>query len=227
MKRGSEEGASQIRMRSSLVARGIARLYRGVPFRRYLLKLIAALEGGQMTSTTLRRLLREFHGVEVGPFAYGSLLELGMADRSTTIGPYASIGPNVRRIGAAHSMDAPFMHPYWYNSSLGMVSVDRDVPRTSCEIGADVWIGANVTILPSCGRIGLGAVIGANAVVTRDVPDFGVVVGVPARLVYTRLDPEMRARLLSIADWSTPPVALAEQLRATLRDRADMQSSAE
>lgn len=53
-------------------------------------------------------------------------------------------------------------------------------------IGADVWIGARAVILPQCRRIGVGAIIAAGAVVTRDVPDGATVGGNPARVLRGR-----------------------------------------
>ena len=53
------------------------------------------------------------------------------------------------------------------------------------NIGDDVWIGANVVILPNV-NIGCGVVIGANSVVNRDIDAFSVVGGVPARLIKKR-----------------------------------------
>lgn len=55
------------------------------------------------------------------------------------------------------------------------------------EIGDDCWLGANVTVLPGV-KIGKGCTIGAGAVVSKDVPDFSVAVGVPARVV-KKVDP--------------------------------------
>ena len=52
------------------------------------------------------------------------------------------------------------------------------------EIGDGAWLGENVVVCPGV-RIGRGAVIGANAVVVRDVPDYSVAVGVPAKVVRT------------------------------------------
>jgi galactoside O-acetyltransferase len=63
----------------------------------------------------------------------------------------------------------------------------RDQP-TAFEpvvVERDVWIGANATILPGV-RVGRGAVVGAGAVVTRDVEPGSVVMGVPARVVRER-----------------------------------------
>ncbi|WP_405049171.1 hypothetical protein [Rhizobium sp. NZLR4b] len=53
------------------------------------------------------------------------------------------------------------------------------------EIGNDVWIGAGAKILVNV-KIGNGAVIGANAVVISDIPEYGVAVGSPARVVKYR-----------------------------------------
>lgn len=52
-------------------------------------------------------------------------------------------------------------------------------------IGDDVWIGARVIILPGI-KIGNGAIIGAGAVVTKDIPQYSIVGGVPAKLIRTR-----------------------------------------
>jgi acetyltransferase-like isoleucine patch superfamily enzyme len=52
------------------------------------------------------------------------------------------------------------------------------------EIGDGAWLGENVVVCPGV-RIGRGAVVGGNAVVTADIPDFAVAVGVPARVVRT------------------------------------------
>ncbi|MCT1353180.1 hypothetical protein M4D77_07450 [Gordonia sp. p3-SID1431] len=97
------------------------------------------------------------------------------------------------------------MHPYWYNASLGYVDSSSDVSRTACLIGDDSWIGANALILPGCSRIGVGAVIGAGAVLTADVPDFALVVGVPARVVKYRFDARVRSRILDSRYWVLEP----------------------
>ena len=54
------------------------------------------------------------------------------------------------------------------------------------EICDDVWIGARSIILQNCCRIGTGAIIGAGSVVTKDVPDFAIVGGNPARILKMR-----------------------------------------
>jgi len=59
--------------------------------------------------------------------------------------------------------------------------------RGGLTIGDDVWTGCRVVILPGV-RIGSNAVIGAGSVVTRDVPDWAVAAGVPAKVIRDRRD---------------------------------------
>lgn len=68
-------------------------------------------------------------------------------------------------------------------------------------IGNDVWIGHGAVITPGV-QIAHGAVIGANAVVTKDVPPYHVVGGVPARFIRKRFDNAIIDRLLELAWWN-------------------------
>lgn len=196
---------NDLAMRETLLGKFVARFYDRLPLRRKWLTLATRSEGGQMRSVSLRRILQRKFGVRVGNYSYGSLLEPGGCDRHTTIGAYASIGPGVRRFGAAHPLDGLTLHPYWYNPALGFVTADQDVDRTSCSIGNDVWIGANAIILPGCREIGDGAVIGAGSIVTKDVAPYSVVAGNPARLIHTRLDEGTREALLTSEYWMHTP----------------------
>ena len=58
--------------------------------------------------------------------------------------------------------------------------------NTPLFIAGDVWIGARAIVLPGCTRIGHGSIIGAGEVVTKDVPDWAVVGGNPAKVIKYR-----------------------------------------
>ena len=198
-------------MATSTLGRLVVPNYGVLPAR--ALNAVVRREGGQLSSQSLRQVLRRYHGVEVGEYSYGSLLVPGRADRGTVIGRYVSIGPDVRRIGAAHPLDELSLHPFLYNPALGLASESDDVVRTGCEIGHDSWIGAGVIILPGCKRIGIGAVIGAGSVVTSDVPDFGIAVGSPARVLRLRLDEPRRQRYLDARPWQFEPTEMVSIVR--------------
>ena len=67
-------------------------------------------------------------------------------------------------------------------------------------IGNDVWIGTGVCVLSGV-HIGDGAIVGAHAVVAKDVPPYAVVVGNPARIVHYRFPPDVIKKLLKIKWW--------------------------
>lgn len=60
------------------------------------------------------------------------------------------------------------------------MTLQGKLPITPLVVSDDVWIGSRVIVLPGCTKIGHGAIIGAGAVVTKDVPDWAIVGGNPA-----------------------------------------------
>jgi acetyltransferase-like isoleucine patch superfamily enzyme len=109
--------------------------------------------------------------VWIGPQAY-------MDARQLVIEEYVGWGPGAKILGSAHTA----------------LPVDVPVLRTDLEIKPVricAWadVGTNATILPGV-TVGRGAIVGAGAVVTRDVPPFAIVAGVPAKLVRWRKDPD-------------------------------------
>jgi chloramphenicol O-acetyltransferase type B len=69
------------------------------------------------------------------------------------------------------------------------------------EIGSDVWIGARAIVLDGV-RVGDGAIVAANAVVTTDVPPYAIVGGVPAKILRYRFSREKIDHLLSLQWWT-------------------------
>jgi virginiamycin A acetyltransferase len=87
-------------------------------------------------------------------------------------------------------------------------------------VGHDVWIGMEALVMPGV-RIGHGAVVAARAVVTRDVPDYAVVAGNPARIVRRRFTEEEAARLVALAWWDWPVERIARAVPALVRGGPD------
>lgn len=109
-------------------------------------------------------------------------------------------------------------HPFWHDTSWG-ISEDTELAKTyrekefsqPCEIGNDVWIGSNVTVCRNV-RIGNGCVIGAGAVITKDIPPYSVVVGVPGRVIRKRFSEDVIARLEATRWWDLPISAIKANL---------------
>ena len=97
-------------------------------------------------------------------------------NRTVTIGNYLMMAEDVLFIGGGHDfsrLDIPMGH-------------QPALPKTPLIIEDDVWIGARAIILPGCMRIGKGVIVGAGSVVTKDVPDYAIVGGNPARVIKYR-----------------------------------------
>lgn len=99
-----------------------------------------------------------------------------MIRNPVVIGKCVLMGPEVMIFRTGHNMDQIDI-PMKYQGSSDPVLL---------EILDDVWIGARAIILPSCRRIGTGSIIAAGAVVTKEVPDYAVVGGNPARVIKMR-----------------------------------------
>lgn len=93
--------------------------------------------------------------------------------------------------------------------------------RGDIVVGNDVWIGYEAVILAGV-TIGDGAVIGARAVVTKDVPPYTIVGGVPARLIRRRFTPDIVNGLLALRWWDWPPERIARSLPALQAGRLDL-----
>ena len=184
----------------------IAALYRFGFLRGLVQRLCLRLEGDAMFSPTWREILKEHHSVRIGRYSYGDVLKPGLLPAGTIVGNYCSIGTGLIVRRRNHPTERPIMHPFFYNSRLGLLAKDT-IPKDQdnpLKIGHDVWIADRVTILPGCKVIGNGAVIAAGSIVSRDVPPYAIVGGVPARLIKVRFNDDRIAKIEASRWWESP-----------------------
>jgi len=152
--------------------------------------------------------------VEIG--SQSRLNEVTMADYAycdrfadiayTKVGKFANIAAMSRINPGNHPTWRASLHHFMYRASAYW----EDTPDEEsffqwrrdhdCELGADCWIGHGAIVL--AGRnVGTGAVVGANAVVTKDVPDYAIVAGNPATIIKMRFPDTVAERLLALKWW--------------------------
>ncbi|WP_058855271.1 CatB-related O-acetyltransferase [Nocardia jinanensis] len=147
------------------------------------------------------------------------------------IGKFCALATGVRFImnGANHRLDGPSTFPFPTMGGAWSRHIDllSELPnRGDTVVGNDVWFGNGATVMPGV-RIGNGAIIGAGAVVTRDIPDYGIVGGNPARLIRNRYDGSEIARLLAVAWWDWPVEHITEHVRVIMSGSiADLEAAA-
>jgi virginiamycin A acetyltransferase len=176
-------------------------LTRSVRIRSYIRDKVLHLEGGGHYSRTIRRIFSVYHQVEIGMYTNGPCYCLGQLPRGTKIGRYSGTYPTVRAFNGNHPMNRKSTHAFFFNPVLGYAKKENDIERTKLIIGNDVCLYHNAVILPTVKRIGDGAVVGAGAVVTKDVPDFAIVVGNPAKIVKYRFSEEMQQKIRASKWW--------------------------
>jgi acetyltransferase-like isoleucine patch superfamily enzyme len=133
------------------------------------------------------------------------------------IGRYCSLATGVEIGDGEHPTDWLSTHPFQYGESWvakrwSKLPPQAKPPRPPAKpktiIGHDVWIGANAMIMRGV-RIGHGAIIAGGAVVTKDVPPYAIVGGVPAKLIRYRFETDLVHRLLQLEWWRYTADSLA------------------
>jgi phosphonate metabolism protein (transferase hexapeptide repeat family) len=166
---------------------------------------------GRWSSVGERTVLRE---VGLGDFSY---FERQAEAIYADIGKFCSIAAQTRINALEHPLERPTTHKASYrpNEYFRYLGVDREFRerrrQARVSVGHDVWIGHGAVVLPGV-RIATGAVVGANAVVTRDVAPYAIVAGVPAKPLRQRFADRVAERLLASQWWDFPDGKLFEAL---------------
>lgn len=114
------------------------------------------------------------------------------------IGNYCSFGPDVKIGQAQHSIE--YITTF---QGISKRNIDFSLLTNPVQIDSDVWIGANAVVMQGV-HIGTGAVVGANAVVTHNVPPYAIVMGIPAKISRYRFSEEKIDFLLTSKWWEKP-----------------------
>lgn len=134
---------------------------------------------GKNTNIHPTVIIREGQNVEIGDncyFNHNTIMIGGHSNGKLIIGNYVQTGPNVGFFVANHHYADP-------TKPIKSQGYDED----DIIVEDDVWIGAN-SIVTSGVKIGKGSVIGANSVVTKDIPPFSVAAGCPVKVIKRRGD---------------------------------------
>lgn len=137
--------------------------------------------------------------IKAGRYSYhnGNLIVKGKG--KLTIGNHCAFGQDIRFILSNHNYEYPSMQYDLYLRSF------KDFPYKKMQgqivVGSDVWIGDKAIVLPNV-TIGNGAIIGAGAVVTKNVPDFAIVGGNPAKIIKYRFSESQIAKLNETKWWN-------------------------
>lgn len=164
-----------------------------------------------------KEFMRPKHVTKVGKYSYGPLCDHWLVE---SVGAFCGFAAGVDVV-ENHALGYVSTHPFlyygttdahesvyegyrespWYFENVNPKGYADKLKRVI--IGNDVWLGKNVTITNGS-NIGNGVIAGAGAVITKDIPDYAVVVGVPARIIRYRYTQEQIDRLNEIRwwDWS-------------------------
>lgn len=130
--------------------------------------------------------------------------------KNAEVGKFCCISWNVCLYGgSSHNYLSPSMYTtYHWKKVFGSTIDTRSSEKSKTIIGNDVWIGNGAIVINGI-KVGDGAIIGAGAVVTKDIPPYCVVAGIPAKVIRKRFDDQTIERLLKIKWWNWPKEILA------------------
>jgi acetyltransferase-like isoleucine patch superfamily enzyme len=159
---------------------------------------------------------------------YGTHIQTGLIGKYTYINKYSLVDKNTQSIGrfcsiaygvkiglGHHPVEWVSTHHFAYDKKYGFVNESKNFDGNTearCIIGNDVWIGANSIILAGV-KIGDGAIVGANSLVTKDVEPYSIVIGSPAKFHRYRFEEDIQKELLNIQWWNWEDKRIMDNIR--------------
>jgi len=146
---------------------------------------------------------------------------------NATVGKFSNIAAFVRIGATDHPMQKASLHHFHYRSGDYFDDATDDDDwfarrrARRVSIGHDTWLGHGAQVRPEV-TIGHGAVVAGGAIVTKDVPPYMIVAGIPAAPLRARLSPQISDRMMALAWWDWPH----DRLRAALDDFRALEAEA-
>lgn len=172
-------------------------------------KLVSRLRGTAIINSNIHKTSRINYGCNIVNVTMDRYSYCGNDCQfvSCDIGAFCSISDHVYIGGAEHPMNwvstSPVFTKKRHSGPSKRFAEHVLAPTKRTAIGSDVWIGHGATIKSGV-TIGHGAIVGSNALVTKDVPPYAVVGGVPAKVIKYRFEEDVIAQLLESRWWEAP-----------------------
>lgn len=162
---------------------------------------------------TFEHEVRVSHSAEINHTKIDYLSSIGRYSKivHSEIGKYCAVSWNTTINAVGHPSDHLTVSAFPYVPYVGNFVQERTQQYQKVIIRNDVWIGANSVIMPGV-TIGNGAIIGAGAIVTRNVPDYAIVAGVPAKIIKYRFSEDIIKKLLELKWWDLDPDNIKEHV---------------
>ena len=137
-----------------------------------------------------------------------------MINNCKAIGRFCSIATGVKIGMGSHPKEWVSTSPLFYSPKRGLVNeqtYDNLKYDKPVLIENDVWIGSNAIIMPGV-KLGNGCIVGAGSIVTKDVPEYAIVVGVPAKIKSYRFNENIINDLVKSEWWNKELDLITDQL---------------
>jgi acetyltransferase-like isoleucine patch superfamily enzyme len=192
-------------------------------FHKFLFSLLPFHKNKLDELNYLRKELQNGHnwinpdGIEFGDFSYGHPYLYGFEREGLDkikIGKFCSVADDVTiMLSTSRRTDWIATYPFNY--------IKETPQKKDVIIGNDVWIGIGVRIMPGT-SIGDGCVIGANALVTKSMPDYSICGGVPAKVIRKRFSEDIIEKLKMIRWWDWPYENVCEVIPLLQSDKIEL-----